>query len=38
MQETTFAVSHIFLEGEDNPLEKVVGDEKEPDGIEIDGI
>ena len=31
-----FKVNHIFMEKKDNPVEKVVTDEEEPDGIEID--
>ena len=33
-----FKVYHVFMEEKDNPLEKVVIDEEELDGIEIDGI
>ena len=33
-----FKINHVFMEGKDNPVEKVVIDEEEPDVIEIDGI
>ena len=33
-----FKVSHVFMEQRDNPVEKVVIDEEELDGIEIDNI
>ena len=49
MQDSTFAdfsnfssfifkVNHIFMKEKDNPVEKVVIDEEELDGIETDGI
>ena len=48
MQDVTFAdvdfsvfifkLNQVFKEGKDNPVERVVIDEEEPDGIEIDAI
>ena len=33
-----FKVNHVFIEKKDNPVEKVVIDEKVVDGTEIDSI
>ena len=33
-----FKVIHVFMEGKDNPVEKVVINEEEHDGFEVDGI
>ena len=33
-----FKVKHVFMEEKDNPVEKLVTDEKELDGIHIDDI
>ena len=33
-----FKVNHVFMEETDNPVEKVVIDEEDLDGIEIDDI
>ena len=33
-----FKVNHVFMEEKDNPAEKVVKDEEELKGFELDGI
>ena len=33
-----FKVNHVFMEEKDNPAEKVVIDEEELEGFELDGI